>query len=334
VPAEATVTNWFEEHHGYLWALAYRITGSAPDAEDVLQETFVRAWERAPSQLDDPRRWLTKVAANVARDVLRRRRRRGYVGPWLPTPLDTGEADPPSFEPVVEGETLEGRYDLLESASLAFLQALEVLTPTQRAILLLRDVFDYSAAEVGAVLDLSAGNVRIIHLRARRLMSGYDGRRVRPSAISHARTGETLRHFLDLLAKGDVHGIERMLAADVKAVTDGGGEFAASRRPVLGAARVARFFARLAASRRGVTRITIRSVNQLPAAFFEFALSQGRRAPKLLLALDVDDAGLISSVWVVASSKKLAALRAERTTARRWRAGTTARPLLSRTRPL
>jgi RNA polymerase sigma-70 factor, ECF subfamily len=308
VPADATVTNWFVDHRTYLWGLAYRITGSAPDADDVLQETFVRAWERAPSRLDDPRRWLTKVAVNVARDVLRRRKRRRYIGPWLPTPVATDERDPPSFEPVVEGETLEGRFDLIESASLAFLQALEALTPTQRAVLLLRDVFDYSAAEVAAVLDLSAGNVRIIHLRARRLMSAYERRRVTASAISRARTGDTLRHFLALLAKGDVRGIERMLAADVRAVTDGGGEYTASRRPVLGVARVAQFFARLAASRPGNKRVTIRSVNAFPAALFEFTLSPGRRAPKLLLALNVDEAGRITNLWVIASSEKLGVL--------------------------
>lgn len=308
MPAEVTVANWFEEHRAYLWGLAYRVTGSGADADDVLQETFVRVWERAPLQIDDPRRWLTKVAVNAARDALRRRKRRGYVGPWLSTPVATDETDTPSFEPADDAETLEARYDLLESASIAFLYALEALTPTQRAVLLLRDVFDYSAAEVASVLDLSAGNVRIIHLRARRVMSGYDRRRVTPSVVNRAKTSEALRRFLNLLATGDVRGIERMLAARVRAVTDGGGEFAASLRPVLGVAAVARFFIRLAASRHGGMRVTIRSVNEFPAALFEFAESPGRRAPKLLLALNVDDADLISNLWVIASSSKLAAL--------------------------
>lgn len=318
MPAEAVLSKWFEQHRRYLWGLAYRVTGSRPDADDVLQETFVRACEHAPAQLADPRRWLTKVAVNVARDVLRRRKRGGYVGSWLPTPIDTGENDPPSFEPTVAGETLEGRYDLLESASLAFLQALEALTPTQRAVLLLRDVFDYSAAEVASALNLSAGNVRIIHLRARRLMSGYERRRVPPSAVSRARTGEALRHFLELLENGDVRGIERLLAADVKAVTDGGGEFTASRRAVLGVPQVARFFARLAASRRGGLKVEIRPINQFPAAIFQFNSSPGRRAPKLLLAINLNDAGFISRVWVIASSVKLASLDRTAGVPRRW----------------
>jgi RNA polymerase sigma-70 factor, ECF subfamily len=307
-PTDTVVARWFGEHRSCLWGLAYRITGSAADADDVVQETFIRAYEHAPAHLDDPRRWLMRVAINAGRDVLRRRKRRAYVGPWLPTPIETGDDAPPSFEPAVEGRTLEGRYDLMESASLAFLQALEALSPTQRAILLLRDVFDYSAAEVASVLNLSAGNVRIIHLRARRIISRYERRRTIPSPANRARTGEALRRFLELLGNGDVRGIERMLASDVTAVTDGGGEYTASRRPIAGVQRVAKFFARLAASRYGGMRIRIRSVNHFPAAMLEFGSSPGRRAPRLLLGIDVNTAGLISNVWVIASSNKLAAL--------------------------
>src|SRR5262249_13064147 len=146
-----TFTRWFDEHRLFLWGLCYRITGSAADADDVVQDTFVRALQSSRERPDDPRRWLTRIAVNAARDVLRRRKRRAYVGPWLPTPIETASDDvPPSHEPALHGEhTLEGRYDLLESVSLAFLQALEALTPTQRAVLLLCDVFDYSAAEAG-----------------------------------------------------------------------------------------------------------------------------------------------------------------------------------------
>src|SRR5439155_23542212 len=151
-PSDPVLTRWFDEHRSFLWGLSYRITGSAADADDVVQETFIRAFQHAPEQLEDARRWLIHVAVNAARDVLRRRKRRAYIGPWLPTPIETDEHEgPASFEPVVEGRTLEGRYDLLESVSLAFLHALEALTPTQQATLLLRDVFDYSAAEVAEI---------------------------------------------------------------------------------------------------------------------------------------------------------------------------------------
>ena len=308
-PTNTVLTSWFDEHRAFLWGLSYRITGSAADADDIVQETFVRACQHAPDHLDDPRRWLMRVAVNAGRDVLRRRKRRAYVGPWLPTPIETSDDDaPPSFEPTVDGWTLEGRYDLLESASLAFLHALEALTPTQRAVLLLRDVFDYSAAEVGAALDLSEGNVRTIHHRARRVMEAYERRRAVPTTTNRARTDMALQRFLQLLGVGDVHGIERMLAADVQAVTDGGGEFTASLRPIVGAGGVAQFFARLAASRSGRMHVAIRSVNEFPAALLEFESPRGRRPPRLLLSIDLDRAGLIANVRVIASSTKLAAI--------------------------
>ena len=303
------LTIWFDEHRGVLWGLSYRITGSAADADDVVQETFVRACRHAPPHLDDPRRWLMRVAVNVARDVLRRRKRRGYLGSWLPTPIDTSRGDSvPPVEPIASGQTLEGQYDLMESASLAFLQALEALGPTQRAVLILRDVFDYSAAEVAAALDLSEGNARTIHHRARRIMEAYERRRAAPTGVNRKRTAQVLERFLRLLGAGDVRGIERMLAADVRAVTDGGGEFTASLKPIVGAPAVARFFARLAASRTGSVRITIRTINEFPAAVLEFSAPRGRRAPRLLLSLDLDAAGSIATVRAIASSAKLAGL--------------------------
>jgi RNA polymerase sigma-70 factor (ECF subfamily) len=306
---DAALASWFEEHRAFLWGLSYRITGSAADADDVVQDTFVRACTHAPDHLDDPRRWLMRIAINLGRDVLRRRKRRAYIGPWLPTPIETDENESPSFEPVLDGQTLEGRYDLIESASLAFLQALEALTPSQRAVLLLRDAFDYSAAEVAGVLETTEGNVRIIHMRARRAMDAYERRRTAPTPALRAQTNDVLRRFVDLLTAGDVSAIEHMLAADAKATTDGGGEFTASRVPIVGAFRVARFFSRLAASRTGSAHVEIRSINGQAAALFDFPQARGRRAPRLLLSVDLDRAGSIANVWVIASSTKLAGIR-------------------------
>ncbi|HEV3142185.1 MAG TPA: sigma-70 family RNA polymerase sigma factor, partial [Vicinamibacterales bacterium] len=101
----------YAEHRQFLWGVSYRMTGSAADADDVVQDTFVRAMQRPPRRTEDPLRpWLVKVALNLSRDLLRRRRRREYVGPWLPSPIDTGdEAAPPSHEPAVDGTlTTEG----------------------------------------------------------------------------------------------------------------------------------------------------------------------------------------------------------------------------------
>src|SRR5262249_30184804 len=250
---------------------------------------------------------------NAGRDVLRRRKRRAYIGPWLPTPIETGDDTPPSYEPTVEGETLEGRYDLMESVSFAFLEALEALSPTQRAVLILRDVFDYSAAEVATALDTSEGNVRTIHHRARRTMDAYERRRAIPTTRNRARTDKALHQFLSLLGSGDVRGIERMLAADVKTVTDGGGEFTALLKPISGVGRVAQFFARLAASRTDTLTAAFRAINEFPALVIEFEATPEaearralhRRPPRIVISVDLDNADLISMVRVVASSTKL-----------------------------
>src|SRR5262245_40278849 len=166
-----------EPHRRHLWGLCYRMTGNAADADELVQETFVRALERPPARTDQPwRPWLVRVAMNLSRDLLRRRRRSPYRGTWLPSPIETGEDEAaPAYEiSGSSGASTEGRYELLESVSFAFLLALEALTPTQRAVLLLRDVFDYSVHEVADALGLSEANVKVTHHRARRAMATYD----------------------------------------------------------------------------------------------------------------------------------------------------------------
>ena len=309
--SDAVLARWFEEHRRFLWGVCYRVTGSAADADDAVQETFMRALKHAPKELDEPRRWLVTVAVNASRDFLRRRKRRSYIGPWLPSPIEIAEGGPlPSYEPAADpGRTLENRYDLMESVSLAFLRALEALTPTQRAVLLLIDVFDYSAQEVAAALHLSEGNARTIHHRARHAMAAYEAHRTPPTPVNRQRTSQTLARFLDLLGKADVTGIEHMLAADIRAVTDGGGEFTASPYPIVGAANVARFFVRLAASRTAGVRVRMIDLNGFPGALFEFDAPMGRRPPRVVLALDLDEAGFIAGLWVFVNPQKLTALR-------------------------
>jgi RNA polymerase sigma-70 factor (ECF subfamily) len=307
-PLDIDITEWFQAHRAFLWGLCYRITGSPEDADDLVQETFAQALEHAPDVLEQPRYWLVKVAVNRARNLLRDRKRHGYIGPWLPGPIETSEHEHelPSFEPVVEGErTLEGRYDLMESVSLAFLQALEALSPTQRAVLLLTDVFDYSAAEAAKALDLSVANVRTIHHRAKRSMAAYNKQRAIPTDDRRRATFIALAQFLQLLSDADVAGIERMLASDVRALTDSGGEFTASRRPIVGPARVARFFVKLRESRRRLGHLQIVELNGFPAALIEFEAPMGRRPQRIALAVDVDCNGRITRFWGIANSQKL-----------------------------
>jgi RNA polymerase sigma-70 factor, ECF subfamily len=301
----------YAEHRPFLWSLCYRMLGSAADAEDVVQDTFVRVIERPPQRADLPiRPWLVKVALNRSRDVLRYRRSRSYVGPWLPSPIDTGdEAAPPAHEPVVDGvRTLEGRYDLLESVSFAFLLALEALTPTQRGVLLLRDVFDYSVKETAEALDMTEANVKTTHHRARRAMESYDRTRQMPTTARQDQARATLIAFLRCLQQHDVRGVEALLADDVRTMTDGGGEFQAALRPILGRDKVARFY--LAVAETGPDlEVVAPMLNGMPAVVVTVPHASGRAAPRFAMTLDLDRDGKISRLYVVSASRKLAALR-------------------------
>ena len=299
----------FREHERHVWGVAYRMTGSASDADDVVQDTFARALERPPPVRDTPLRpWLTRVAMNVARDALRRRKRRSYVGPWLPSPVAT--ADLEAGESVVseEGEIsgdAETRYARRESASFAFLVALEALTPQQRAVLLLRDVFDYSVRETAETLALSEPNVKTTHHRARRVMGAYDVTRRPPSTELVTTTRDALQRFLLLLVQEDAAGIEACLAEGVRAVTDGGGTYLAALRPVLGPDRVARFLVGLQRKTAWKGQFALRSFNGMPALVAELDGGSARWAPRMLLRLDLDDAGRIREVHVVLAPPKL-----------------------------
>ena len=294
----------------YLRALLYRLTGCAADAEDLVQDTFVRALERPPADRHRPwRPWLTRVALNLGRDLLRRRRRRGYVGPWLPSPVRTGEQhDPPSFDPPDLQPGPGARYDLAESASIAFLVALEALTPSQRAVLLLRDVLDESVRETAASLDMSEANVKTTHLRARRAMAAYEAERRPPCPAERVRTAVALQRFLEALATGDAAGLEALLAEDVRMASDGGGEFVAARRIVSSRAKVARFLLGLA-GKAAQPRVELLTLNGLPAVL---VTSAGQVSPgwarRSVLQIGLDAEGHIRDVWGILASRKLSAL--------------------------
>ncbi len=299
------------EHARFLWGLGYRLLGSAADADDLVQETFIRALERPPADVDRAwRPWLTRVAMNIGRDQLRKRRRRKYVGPWIPTPIETGaDSAPASFEPVLAGEqTTEGRYDLVESVSMAFLLALEVLTPKQRAVLLLRDVFDYPVADTAFALDISNSDVKVTLHRARRALADYDRERCIPTRELQDRTRSAIDALLSALATGDMRSTEQLLADSVVALSDGGGEFFAARVPVLGRERVFKFYSKIARARLSTAEFEIRNLNGLPALLGRFHDEPHGQPPAIVQHVILDGAGRIRQILSVLATPKLASV--------------------------
>jgi len=302
----------FRAHERSLWGMLYRLTGSAADADELVQDTFVRALERPPSDLDGTLKpWLVRVAINLGLDALRRRRRRRYTGPWLPSPLESTDDDAiPSFEPTLaDGKTTEGRYDLLESVSMAFLVALEALTPRQRAVLLLRDVFDYSVEDAALALGMTATNVKTTHHRARNAMASDDAVRTPITKTKQEAARDAVKRFVVGLAMRDLAAIEDVLTADACEISDGGGEYLAALRPIRGARNVARFFLGISDEPTLAYRTEVQLLNGLPALVVSVENPGPRRAPRFVLTVDVDANGKIRELHTIVASRKLARIR-------------------------
>jgi RNA polymerase sigma-70 factor (ECF subfamily) len=216
----------FQSVRPHLFSVAYRMLGSASDAEDAVQDAWLRA-VTAPDNLDSARAWLTTVVTRLCLDRLKaaRARREEYVGPWLPEPVPT--------DVVASAEDMASRH---ESITMAFLVLLEALTPAERAAFVLREVFDDDYVNVAHVLDTSPAAARqLVHRARAHLAQG----RTRFEA-SPERQREIVTRFLDAVRQGDVQSFERYLAADVVFASDGGGKAVAARRPVMGADAVGR----------------------------------------------------------------------------------------------
>ncbi|MEO8602944.1 MAG: sigma-70 family RNA polymerase sigma factor [bacterium] len=300
----------FASERRLLWGLCYRMTGNAADADELVQETFLRALAAPPADRQAAwRPWLVRVAMNLARDHLRRRRRSPYRGVWLPSPIETGDGEAlPAYEiPADRGSPTEGRYELLESVSFAFLLAIEALSPAQRAVLLLRDVFDYSVRETAEALGLSEPNVKTTHHRARRAMAAYDRDRCLPDAARRARTEEALARLMTALVSNDLAAVESTLADGVRSLSDGG-EFAAAHNIVSGRRRVARLMLGLARHGAIHARIEPRILNGLPALVLDFGRVGPRFAPRGVLRCDIDADGRITAIHSVLASRKLTAV--------------------------
>ncbi|MGZ3420376.1 MAG: sigma-70 family RNA polymerase sigma factor [Polyangiales bacterium] len=291
-----------EPHRRFLFGVCYRMTGVAADAEDLVQQTFAKAIESPPRDPSSPiRPWLATVAINLSRDHLRARKKQAYVGPFLPAPISALEEEPVAHEPHEDGPP---RYELLESVSFAFLVALEALSPSQRAVLLLRDVFDYSVRETAHALDMTETNVKVTHHRARVAMERYDEDRQGPRA-SQEIVRNALQAFVTALAQGDVAAVEKLLRDDVRALSDGGGEYFAARVPIHGPHKVAQFFTKVASKGGAIADVKLIELNGSPALAVRYAAPPPGVAPLSVTRVEVDAQGLITDVHAVLAPRKL-----------------------------
>ena len=307
---EASLDGLFRAERPRLWGLAYRLTGSAIDADDVVQETFTRLLDRPPAPGAAPLGpWLVRVATNLGIDALRRRKRRGYDGPWLPEPIEGADDDWAGALAADEADP-ERRYGLVESASYAFLVALEALGPRQRAALLLRDVLGCSAREAADLLGTSEANVRVLHLRARSALAGYDARRCPPGPALRERHRVALERLIRCLLAQDADGLRELFTESIRTVTDANGEYTALAKPLVGRDPVARLYLMATLHRQaGDLRFEIRVVNGLPALLVALGRPVRRQAPRSVMRCELDESGRIRLIETLVAPKKLAALR-------------------------
>lgn len=283
----------FEPHRRRLLGLAYRMLGSMADAEDAVQDAYLR-WHAADrAAISDPRAFLMTTTTRICLDMLTsaRARREQYVGPWLPEPvLDTGALAP------------DTHAELADDLSIALLLTLDRLTPLERAAFLLHDVFEFTFSEIASALDRSEAACRQLAARARAHV-----RAARPRGASAPRAQEVEEKHAQLLSafvaaarSGDLQALTQLLARDVRVVTDGGGKVPASLNVLEGADRAARFLA--GAARKGWRddfTLRVALINGLPGI-----LVLAPEGPVQTSAFEIED-GLIRAIYVVRNPEKL-----------------------------
>ncbi len=280
------------EHRAMLFGLAYRLLGSAHDAEDVLQDAYLRMRQVDRATVIEPRRYLTRVVTRLALDVLRARRarRETYVGQWLPEPLPTGDAPPPADLP----EEVAVRDDTL---SIAVLHLMERLSAPQRAVYVLRTAFGFPYTEIAEVLDREPAHCRQLYHRAVAALAA-DRRRYPADRREHARL---LDAFVTAAREADLDALRRLLRADVSAWTDGGGLVSSARREIRGADNVARFFAGIYGRQRDELQAWPVSINGGAGVLIV------RPCGSHALTLAVTD-GAVSGIYLINNPAKLTRL--------------------------
>jgi RNA polymerase sigma-70 factor (ECF subfamily) len=289
----------FDRHRRLLFSVAYQMLGSVADAEDVVQDAWLR-WSAADrTAVADPRAYLVQIASRLALDRLKaaHTRRESYVGPWLPEPLMTGA------EPVAGGGAPPDpseAAEVAEQVSLAMLVVLETLSPAERAVFVLREVFGMSVGEVATALDRSEAAVRQMAHRAREHVQARQPR----FDVDQRSQREVTERFFAAVAGGDIAALLAALAPDVVLISDGGGKATAARRPITGADKVARFLVGIAEKGADIPdlRLEVAEVNGL-AAIVGWVGAEPFGSVSLAVA-----GGRIEQVLVMVNPDKLAGL--------------------------
>nr|WP_281352380.1 RNA polymerase sigma factor SigJ [Phytoactinopolyspora alkaliphila] len=284
-----------QAHRSMLFGVAYRLLGSKTDADDVLQDAYLR-WRGVPvDQVREPRRYLTRIVTRLAIDRMRdRQRRESYVGTWLPEPLPTGSSA------VLPGAVQLDPLDSVEqrdTIATATLYLMERLDPLERAVFVLRTAFELPYAEIADIVERSEEHCRQLHRRASRRLA-EDRRRFTPSRQEHA---QLVERFLRAARDGDLATLRDVLHDDVVTWSDGGGKVKAARNEIVGAERVVRFFAGILGRNRNPV-ITGVELNGTPGAVV--AYQDGLQVVTVAVTED-----RISAVFLVSNPDKLTPIR-------------------------
>lgn len=268
-----------------LLAVAYRMLGTVADAEDAVQDAYLRYRQHAAG-VGNPEAWLVKATTRRCIDRLRKARREEYVGQWLPEPVPDTWA----------GAAADGA-ELAESLSVAFLVVLETLSPAERAAYLLREVFGYEYGEIADLLGKTPENARQIAARAKKRLDTRE-RRFAPTA---EQADELAGRFFAACRSGDVKAIEAMLAADAVLYSDGGGKAFAARRPVAGARKVANLLAVVFRKLQGIGDVAPATVNGRPG----IVLTVGGSVVEVATVAPDPGGGAVGTVYIVLNPDKL-----------------------------
>jgi RNA polymerase sigma-70 factor (ECF subfamily) len=284
----------FETYRPFLLSIAYRMTGNMSEAEDIVQEAYLRISNTSVDEIGSLKSYLTTTTTRLCLDYLKSARvaREHYIGPWLPEPILTSENS------LLPSESAEMR----ESISMAFLVLLEVLTPPERAVFLLHEVFDYTFPEIAEILDKSTTNCRQIFHRAKEHLAGQRPR-FNPSP---AKLQYLLTRFLAACQTGDLTALTETLAQDVVAWADGGGKAIAVVRPVLGLDTVARYCLGIAYK-----------ISNKHAASFTTSIEEVNGEPALLVWIDQRLSCVVTftgeekmqKIWIMRNPEKLALIQ-------------------------